>query len=167
MQTLKKISLAVIAFTGLLIASCSQKKENSKTTEQMENKQQIKKWYEAFNTKNAALLESILDDKWKDIPVDPDHPVGKKEVGGLLKHLTTVFPDFHCEIKDILQDGNKVIVRSILTGKQNGEFSGFPSKGKSISIQAIDIHEFENGKIINTWHTEDWMSGLKQLGHLK
>lgn len=162
MQTLKKISLA---FLALLIISCSQKKQ-SNTMGQIDNKQQVKKWYQAFNTKDTALLQSLLDEQWQDLPADPIHPVGKKEVSGLLTHLTSVFPDFNCEIKDILQDGNKVIVRSVLSGKQHAEFMGFPSKGKVMSIQAVDIHEFQNGKIIRTWHTEDWLSGLNQLGHM-
>ena len=41
---------------------------------------------------------------------------------------------------------------------------GFPAKNRKMSIQAIDIHEFKDGKIVRTWHTEDWMSGLHQLG---
>jgi hypothetical protein len=28
----------------------------------------------------------------------------------------------------------------------------------------VDIHEFKVGKIVRTWHTEDWMAGLRQLG---
>jgi steroid delta-isomerase-like uncharacterized protein len=159
-KTLRKIAIAGLALTILLITTCSTKKM------QTENKQQAKKWYEAFNTKDTILLQSILDEQWHDLPADPDHPVGKKEVGGLMMNLTTVFPDLNCEIKDILQDGNKVIVRTIITGKQHAGFRGFPSKGRSISIQAVDIHELENGKIIRTWHTEDWLTGLGQLGHL-
>lgn len=165
-RTLKKISFAALAFAGLMVASCSQKKEHPDSAARFDNKQQARKWYEAFNTKNAALLESLLGEQWQDLPTDPANPVGKKDAGRLLAHLTTVFPDFNCEIKDILEDGNKVIVRSLLTGKQQADFKGFPSKGRSMSIQAIDIHEFRNGKIIRTWHTEDWLTGLSQLGHL-
>ena len=38
------------------------------------------------------------------------------------------------------------------------------SGGRRLSIQAVDIHEFKDGKILRTWHTEDWMTGLNQLG---
>src|SRR6266446_3898346 len=47
---------------------------------------------------------------------------------------------------------------------QRGALMGFPTKNRKMSIQAIDIHEFKEGKIVRTWHTEDWMSGLHQLG---
>jgi hypothetical protein len=50
---------------------------------------------------------------------------------------------------------------------QRGPFLGFPAKNRKMTIQAIDIHEFKDGKIIRTWHTEDWLTGLGQLGLLE
>jgi len=78
--------------------------------------------------------------------------------------LTRIFPDFNVAVQEILQDGNKVIVRSEITGTQRGSLMGFPSKNRKMTIQAVDIHEFKDGKIVRTWHTEDWMTGLRQLG---
>jgi predicted ester cyclase len=57
-----------------------------------------------------------------------------------------------------------VIVRSKISGTQRGALMGFPAKNRKMSIQAIDIHEFKDGKIVRTWHTEDWIRGLHQLG---
>jgi hypothetical protein len=110
----------------LVIASCCQKKEHSISVALNDKKLQVRKWHEAFNTKNPELLKSILHEQWQDLQVDPKNPIGKKEAGSLLAHLITVFPDFNCEIKDIPQDGNKVIVRSVLTGKQYADFRGLP-----------------------------------------
>ena len=55
-------------------------------------------------------------------------------------------------------------VRSRISGTQRGALMRFPVKNREMSIQAIDIHEFKDGKIVRTWHTEDWTSGLHQLG---
>jgi len=78
--------------------------------------------------------------------------------------LTKAFPDLKVTIDDILQDGDKVVVRSHITGTQKADFLDFPAKNRSLNIQAVDIHEFKDGKIARTWHTEDWMTGLRQLG---
>jgi hypothetical protein len=40
----------------------------------------------------------------------------------------------------------------------------FLSKKRKIDIQVVDVHEVKDGKIIRTWHTEDWMIGLRHLG---
>ena len=82
----------------------------------------------------------------------------------LIVQLTTSFPDLMVRNEEILQEGSKVIVRSQLTGTQRGDFAGLPTKNRAVNIMAIDIHEFRDGKIVRTWHTEDWLTGLHQLG---
>jgi len=71
------------------------------------------------------------------------------------------------KMQEVLQDGNKVIVRSEIAGTQRNAFLGFAAKHRKMTIQAIDIHEFKDGKIVRTWHTEDWLTGLHQLGLLE
>ena len=38
------------------------------------------------------------------------------------------------------------------------------AQNRKMSIQPIDIHEFKDGKMVRTWHTEGWVSGLHQSG---
>jgi steroid delta-isomerase-like uncharacterized protein len=127
-------------------------------------KQDVTLWYEAFTKKDPALLDRILGQHWVDIPAPPDQPAGPAGAKLLLARLTATFPDLHLTIKDILQDGDKVVVRADMAGTQRAAFLGFPSKNRTMTIQVVDIHEFKDGKIVRTWHTEDWMTGLHQLG---
>ena len=127
-------------------------------------KKDVTLWYEAFTKKDPALLDRILGQHWVDIPAPPDQPAGPAGAKLLLARLTATFPDLHLTIKDILQDGDKVVVRADMTGTQRAAFLGFPSKNRTMTIQVVDIHEFNDGKIVRTWHTEDWMTGLHQLG---
>jgi len=55
-------------------------------------------------------------------------------------------------------------VRAKMAGTQNQPFMGFPSKNRKMDIQVVDIHEFKDGKIVRTWPTEDWITGLRRLG---
>src|SRR5262249_22190709 len=73
-------------------------------------------------------------------------------------------PDLRVRNEEILQESNKVIVRSELTGTQRGDFVGLPPKNRALNIMAIDIHEFRDDEILRTWHTTDWLTGLHQLG---
>jgi steroid delta-isomerase-like uncharacterized protein len=151
---------------GLILCSCADAQDgNTKRKNKMNDfKKQTTLWYEAFSKKDPAILDRILSEDWVDIPSPPGTPAGPKGVKPLLTMLTTTFPDLNLTIKDILQDGNKVVVRAEMTGTQKETFMGFPSKNKKLNIQVVDIHEFKDGKIIRTWHTEDWMSGLRKLG---
>ena len=123
-------------------------------------------WYEAFNRNDPTLFERILSPRWVDIPPAPGQPAGPEGAKQILFDLTTAFPDLKIKIEEVLQDGDKVIVRSEIAGTQRNALMGFAAKNRRMVIQAIDIHEFKGGKIVRTWHTEDWMTGLHQLGIL-
>jgi len=133
-------------------------------TNQNTYKHDVTLWYEVFNTKDPAVLNRILSDKWIDIPPAPNQPPGPEGVKQILVQLTTAFPDLKVTIQDMIQDGNKVVVRSEITGTHKAAFIGFPAKNGKLAIQAIDIREFRDGKIARTWHSEDWLTGLHQLG---
>lgn len=122
-------------------------------------------WYEAFARHDADLLDTLLAPEWVDIPSSPDAPHGPEAAREAMAMLVSAFPDFDIRIEDIIQEGNKVVVRSTITGTQRKAFAGLPATGRSMTIQAVDIHEIAGGRIIRTWHTEDWMTGLRELGH--
>src|SRR5947207_14258786 len=117
----------------------------------------------AFSKRDPDLFDHILSKNWVGIPPAADQPPGPAGAKQILLELTTAFPDLDIKIEEVLQEGDKVIVRSKISGTQRGAVMGFPAKNRKMSIQAIDIHEFKNGKIVRTWHTEDWMNGLHQL----
>lgn len=122
------------------------------------------KWYEAFDKNRPDILETILSDDWQELPNARETARGPQTAKGGLKMLHTTFPDFRIAIDDIVSEGNKIVVRSTITGTQMQPFVGLPASGKKIRMQAIDIHLVEGGRISKTWHSEDWMTGLRQLG---
>lgn len=121
-------------------------------------------WYQAFDKHDPALLDKVLSETWADIPPAPNQPPGPAGAKQILAELTQAMPDLKIAVLDMLHDGNKVTVRSEISGTHKSALMGFPAKGRKLTIQAIDIHELKGGKIIRTWHTEDWLTGLHQLG---
>jgi steroid delta-isomerase-like uncharacterized protein len=130
-------------------------------------KQIVTRWYAAFAENNPTVLDQVLAKGWRDIPPAPAQPPGPEGAKQILVQLWTTFPDLSIKIEDVLQDGDKVIVRSTISGTQKAPFLGYPAKNRKMTIQAVDIHEVKDGKIIQTWHTEDWMTGFHQLGILE
>ena len=66
--------------------------------------------------------------------------------------------------EDVLVAGDKAAVRSTIRGTHEGELFGIPGTGQPIQFMAIDIHRLENGQIVETWHIEDFLSVLFQIG---
>ena len=81
------------------------------------------------------------------------------QMGGFAK----LIPDLNWEVEEMIQGGNRVVVRGRATGTPNGPFFGVDGAGKSFEIMSIDIHTIEDGKIAQTYHVEDWSGALRQL----
>jgi len=82
----------------------------------------------------------------------------------LFKMLLAAFPDFRAVIHDVLQDGDKVVVRASFTGTQQGEFMGIPASGNRVEWSVIDILEFRDDKVIAHWGVMDMAAAMAQMG---
>ena len=108
-------------------------------------------------------VRSVVTEDWESIPTPRGGPGAEglyKTLGGFGKAI----PDLAWEPQEILQDGNRYIVRSIATGTPAGPIFGIdPPTGKSFKIMTIDIHTVENGKIVKSYHVEEWAKAIQQL----
>jgi hypothetical protein len=83
-------------------------------------------------------------------------------IAGIGQRLKSV-PDLKWEIKEILVSGNQVTVRGEATGTPAGEFMGAPHSGRSFKLMSIDVHTLEGGKMVRSYHIEDWLGAVRQL----
>ena len=88
----------------------------------------------------------------------------KEQLIGQVGFFWKLIPDLTWDPQELIQQGDKFVVRSIATGTPNGDFMGLPTDGtKSFKIMTIDIHTVEDGKIKSVHHLEDWATAMKQL----
>ncbi len=88
----------------------------------------------------------------------------KEQLLGQLGFFWKLIPDLKWDIQEVIQDGDKYVVRSRATGSPQGDFMGLPTDGsKSFDMMTIDIHQVKDGKIQHTYHLEDWGTAMKQL----
>ena len=83
-------------------------------------------------------------------------------IAGIGQRLKSV-PDLKWEIKEVLVSGNQVTVRGEATGTPAGEFMGAPHSGRSFKLMSIDVHTLEGGKMVRSYHIEDWLGAVRQL----
>ena len=129
--------------------------------------EQVMARYKAFSDNQPDLLDQVLAPGWEDIPLNPGQQNGRDAFKPLVSGFHKIFSGLKITNEDIIESGDKVIVRSTIEGTQAADFAGFPSKGRPLKIMAIDIHQFKDGRVVKTWHVEDWLSGLFQMGALE
>ncbi|MBI3241255.1 MAG: ester cyclase [Chloroflexi bacterium] len=89
---------------------------------------------------------------------------GKAQLIGQIQFFWKLVPDLKWDIQEMIQEGDKVVVRSLASGTPNGDFMGLPTTGsKSFNIMTIDIHTVKNGQVAEVHHLEDWSTAMRQL----
>jgi predicted ester cyclase len=64
----------------------------------------------------------------------------------------------------MMADGDKVIIRSTMTGTHKGSFMNMPASGKQFKVEGIDIVRIKNGRAVDHWGVTDIMTMMQQLG---
>lgn len=109
------------------------------------------------------VAAEVLAPDWKSYGDYSGHANTPEGLIKLFAGIGASVPDLKLEVVEILQDGNRFVVRSRMTGTPVGEFFGMAPTGKSFTIMAIDIHTIVDGKIAESYHIEDWAGAMRQL----
>jgi predicted ester cyclase len=126
----------------------------------------IAPFYDMLNqpaTKNLpALADASLAPGWRSYSSDTQSK-GRDEVVAQFGGFGKLIPDLAWTIKDVLVSGDKVVVRGEATGTPQGPLFGVAASGKRFQIMSIDIHTVRDGRIVASYHVEDWASAMRQL----
>ena len=123
-------------------------------------------FYKALNAEfsgdSADLIRQATAPEWVSCRTN-EICAGREEViAGIGARLKSI-PDLKWQIRDVQVSGNQVIVRGEAIGMPTGEFFGAPHTGKSFKIMSIDVHTLEGGKMVRSYHIEDWIGAVRQL----
>ncbi|MBM4056184.1 MAG: ester cyclase [Planctomycetes bacterium] len=113
-------------------------------------------------TNTNEVLEKLLSDNFQSI--NAKETKGKAQLIGQIAGFWKLMPDMKWEIKDMVQEGNQVVVRSEFSASPKGNFMGMELDGsKSFKTMAMDMHTIENGQIKTVYHIEEWTTAIAQL----
>jgi predicted ester cyclase len=76
------------------------------------------------------------------------------------------FPDRNVEILDVFGDGDRVFIRTRVTGTNQGGFQAFGvgPNGNPFDIESWSVYRFEDGKAVEHWGMNDALTLGMQLG---
>jgi len=113
--------------------------------------------------KHAAAVKASTSENWESVG---DYSGKNKTRGKFLAQVGgfgKLIPDLNWAVEEMIQEGNRVVVRGRATGTPNGPLFGVDGKGNKFDILTIDIHTFEDGKIVRTYHVAHCACALRQL----
>lgn len=110
----------------------------------------------------AAFVEATAD-TWESVGDYSGENKSRDAFLGQVGGFAQLLPDLNWAIQDMHESGDFVTVRSRATGTPVAPFFGVDGEGRSFDIMTIDIHEIADGKIVRSYHVEDWAGALQQL----
>jgi predicted ester cyclase len=79
-------------------------------------------------------------------------PSGREGVLNFIKNILHVaVTDIRVEIYDQVAEGDTVVTRKAIIGKQVGELLGKPATGQQITMHIIDIIRLRDGRYTEHW----------------
>ncbi len=124
----------------------------------------IRKFYEdVLVGGDLAVLDEIATPDYQEhdpLPGQGDGLQGLRERATMLREGLAV----RFTIEDVIESGEKLVVRWTNSGTHVGEFLGIPPTNKSFSVAGIDIYRLEGGRFAEHWHVIDQLALLQQLG---
>jgi len=158
----KAIVFAAAALTALSLATQSAAAE----TPEQAALAVVAPFYDGLNAAPgkdvAGVLRQATAPEWLSCGAN-DVCGAREQVIAAIAGRHKAIPDLKWEIKEVLVSGSRVTVRGEATGTPAGEFMGVPPGGKSFKLMSIDVHTVEGGKIVRSYHVEDWLGAVRQL----
>lgn len=116
------------------------------------------------NTDVPALMSKLLapnfQSKGSTDTTDREHLIGR------IVGFRQMVPNLKWDVQEMIAEGDKVTVRSFVSGTPVGNFMGVPVDGKkSFKALTIDVHTVKNGQILEVYHLEDWATAIKQVSN--
>jgi steroid delta-isomerase-like uncharacterized protein len=75
-----------------------------------------------------------------------------------------VFPDARVTVQELIEEGETLVVRYVITGTQREAFMGVAASGQRIELPGISILHFRNGHCFERWACSDSFVLLNQIG---
>ena len=118
---------------------------------------------ETMNPELQERMNEVLSPAWESYGGYGQPAKTRAQFLKQLQGTGNVVPDLVWNVEEVLQDGNRFVVRGRATATPVRPFLGVAPSGKRFEIMSIDIHTVENHKIVKSYHVEDWHAAIEQL----
>ena len=159
------LTLLIAAALATFLSSCAQ--ETAEAADQPRRaamEETVRAFYQPFSDGNVDVFDDILTEDWTETPLAPGQEPGRENYKPVVAGLAASAPDLTIAVQEVIVEGDLAAVRSQLSATHSAEMLGVPATGRTFEIMTMDIHRFEGDRIAETWHVEDWLSALQQIG---
>jgi predicted ester cyclase len=110
-----------------------------------DNKQVVRSMLtDIINDGKLELVDQLFDPEFTS-----ETPQGTLDRNGFKEYVATWrggFPDIHCEVDDLIEEGDQVAWSVRATGTHTGDFMEIPPTGRIVDFDSLNIGRFRDGR---------------------
>ena len=120
----------------------------------------------ALDRANTGDLAGYLDLYSDDVVFGgvSQEPMDKAGVVAFHENFYAAFPGVQVEVLDLIESGDQLAARLLLSGSHEGPFLGAPASGNDVQLAITTILTMRDGKCVERWSTADMLGLLIQVG---
>ncbi len=128
------------------------------------HKATVRKFYDAiWNNADKAVIPELLCDDFAF-----RGSLGKPQRGHTgfalyMDFIRDALGEYHCEIVDMVEEGDKLYARMMYSGIHRGELFGYAPTHAKLKWEGVAMFTFTDGKMAELWVLGDMHSVMMQL----
>ena len=119
---------------------------------------------DAVNRVDLDALDAYYNEDYTEHNSLGPMPPGLEGVKQTYKQFLDGLPDQHFEVQQVWADGDRVVVRGVISGTHRGNFFGIPATYRRVVWTGIEICGMRDGKVSDRWLLTDLMGMFQQMG---
>jgi predicted ester cyclase len=137
---------------------------NAQAEIEAQNKELTYKFVKALDEGNFDIHEELLTEDYISHFAGSPETLSRDVQKQNIQVYYEIFPDNTHTILDIIAEGDKVAFRQVNRTTHSKEFEGLAPTGKQIEYEGMWIFRFKDGKIVESWGVEDFLTFFMQVG---
>ena len=130
-----------------------------------ENEALVRRYFEeVWGRGNVDAIDDLLAEGYVDHDAPPGFPKDREAQKQVVAYMAGSAEDKVLTIHEVVSQGDLVAVRHQSEWTQRGDFFGFPGDGKRLTLKGIDFYRVHDGRIVESWHVEDMLGLMMQMG---
>ncbi|MGA9102936.1 ester cyclase [Aeromicrobium sp.] len=118
---------------------------------------------EIFPANDEDALREVISDDFVNHEAPPGTPPGLGSITMYMHLLNDAFSDQRWEMHDVIEEGDKVMLRCTHSGVHTGEFFGLPATGRPFAYNQMHLIRIEEGLGVEHWAVRDDAGLMQQL----
>jgi predicted ester cyclase len=120
---------------------------------------------EVVNQRREAAIDELFTEDFVDHGPTGDL-AGREAFRASVQQWLGAFSDLHCEVSQIVVEGDMAAWVVHTTGVHTGDTLGFPATGRRIDTLSPNLGRVRDGKAVEHWSEQGMLAMLVQLGIL-